>query len=95
MITRMSDVIKQKIEDLQKLLVLNRINILEILYKEDTCVCTMVERLNLKHNLISHHLKTLVDLGYIDNTRNGQHIIYSLLASKRKTINELLDLVNS
>lgn len=90
----MNNITKQKIENLQKLLVLNRIRILKLLYIQDTCVCKMVEKLNLKHNLISHHLKTLVDMGYLKSTRNGQHIMYRLLGSKKKIIKQLLLLIN-
>ena len=75
----MNGTVKKKIEDLQKLLVLNRIKILDLLYKEDTCVCQMVEKLDMKHNLISHHLKTLLDMGYLKSNRKGQHIMYNLV----------------
>jgi ArsR family transcriptional regulator len=90
----MNGVAKKRIEDLQKLLVLNRIKILDLLYKEDTCVCQMVEKLDMKHNLISHHLKTLLDMSYIKSCRNGQHIIYNLIEEKKEIIGELLTLVN-
>ncbi len=90
----MNGTVKKKIEDLQKLLVLNRIKILDLLYKEDTCVCQMVEKLGMKHNLISHHLKTLLDMGYLRSNRNGQHIMYNLVEEKKEIIGELLTLIN-
>ncbi len=90
----MNGTVKKKIEDLQKLLVLNRIKILDLLYIEDTCVCQMVEKLGMKHNLISHHLKTLLDMGYLRSNRNGQHIMYNLVEEKKEIIGELLTLIN-
>ena len=90
----MKEITEERIKELGKLLVLNRILILLLLYKQDTCVCEMVEELNLKHNLISHHLKTLQDMGYIKSKRNGQHIIYSLQESKRESVKNLLLLLN-
>jgi len=90
----MKEIDEKKIKELGKLLVLNRISILLLLYKQDTCVCEMVEELNLKHNLISHHLKTLQDMGYITSRRNGQHIMYSLCQSKRESVRNLLLLLN-
>lgn len=90
----MNGTVKKKIEDLQKLLVLNRIKILDLLYKEDTCVCQMVEKLSKKHNLISHHLKTLLDMGYLKSNRNGQHIMYNLVDDKKEIVGELLTLIN-
>lgn len=89
----MSSISKKNIEDIQKLLVLNRIKILDLLYKEDTCVCQMVEKLNMKHNLISHHLKTLLDMNYIKSNKNGQHVIYNLVDGKRETISKLFNLL--
>lgn len=79
-----------RIEEFQQILVVNRIRILQLLLQDDTCVCQMVQRLQLKHNLISHHLKKLMELGYVKSTRNGQHIIYSLLDAKRKIVAEIL-----
>lgn len=90
----MNEVSKKKIKELQKLLVLNRIRILNLLYQEETCVCQMVDKLGIKHNLISHHLKTLLDMGYLENNRNGQHIIYSLVEDKREIIKAVLILIN-
>ncbi|MBN1374249.1 helix-turn-helix transcriptional regulator [Candidatus Dojkabacteria bacterium] len=85
----------KKIETLRKLLVLNRIKILTLLSQKDTCVCQMVKKLNLKHSLISHHLKTLLDLKYVKTIRNGQHIIYKLIESKRDIVLELLTIINN
>jgi ArsR family transcriptional regulator len=81
------------IKELEKLIVLNRIQILHLLYKKDTCVCQMVKQLDLKHNLISHHLKTLQDMGYISSTKNGQHVMYHLEESKKNIIKNLFKLL--
>lgn len=91
----MDKITENKIEELQKLLVLNRIKILEILYIEETCVCQMVEKLDIKHNLISHHLKTLQDLRYIKSRKNGQHVIYRIDEKKRLAVKELLTLLKN
>jgi len=89
-----NNITKKKIEGLQKLLVLNRIKILGVLYKKDTCVCQMVKKLDMKHNLISHHLKTLLDMGFLKSTRNGQHIMYNLVENKKEMVSELLKFIN-
>ena len=60
-----------------------------LIYKKDTCVCQMVKKLELKHNLISHHLKTLQDMGYISSTKNGQHVMYHLEESKKNIVKNL------
>lgn len=82
------------VEVLKKVLVLNRIKILKLILQEETCVCQMVEKLGLKHNLISHHLKTLMDMGFLISRRKGQHITYRLVESKRNTVIEIMKLIN-
>lgn len=84
----------QKIESLKKILVLNRIEILKLLLEKETCVCQMVNTLNLKHNLISHHLKVLSDMGFIISRRKGQHITYRVVEDKRNLILEIMKLIN-
>jgi len=91
----MKDIKEEKIEEIQKLLVLNRIKILLLLYQKDTCVCQMVKQLNLKHNLISHHLKTLQDMNYISSTKNGKHVIYHLEESKRDIVKNLFSILRN
>ncbi len=85
---------EENIKELERLLVLNRIQILNLLYKKDTCVCQMVKQLDLKHNLISHHLKTLQDMEYISSKKNGQHVMYHLEESKRNIVKNLFKLLN-
>jgi len=82
-----------KAETLKKLLVKVRIKILAMLYKQDTCACKIVEETKLKNNLISHHLKVLSNMGYIEGRRNGTHIMYNLKPSKKILIKKILDLV--
>lgn len=83
----------KNVKELEKLLVINRIQILSLLYKKDTCVCQMVKNLELKHNLISHHLKTLQDMEYISSTKNGQHVMYHLEESKKNIVKNLFKLL--
>lgn len=78
---------------INSLLVPNRLKILKILQKDSTCVCEIVEKLKLKHNLVSHHLKTLQDMNYVESHREGQHIIYSLKNDKRPVVESLMNLI--
>lgn len=90
----LKNVKEENIKEIEKLLVLNRIKILSLLYKKDTCVCQIVKILNLKHNLISHHLKILLDMKYVISKKNGQHVIYHLNESKRDIVKNLFKLLN-
>lgn len=89
----MGETTKKKIKEIESLLQVTRIDILTLLLKEDTCACQIVKKLNLKNNLISHHLKTLQDMGYISSTKNGTHVIYKLNDSKRKTVKILFNIL--
>ena len=84
----------QKIKQIQKVFECNRIKLLTLLLEKETCVCEMVTKTDLKHNLISHHLKTLVDIGFITNRRNGQHVMYNLLESKKPMVVKIMDMIN-
>lgn len=83
----------EKIKKVKQLLVKNRIRILELLLEGETCVCVMVSKLDLKHSLISHHLKILTDSGFIKGDKNGQHVMYKLNKSKVKSVQEIMDLI--
>lgn len=91
----MNEKYKQKTAELKRLLETNRVDILFILFSNNTCVCQMVKNLGLKHNLISHHLKTLQDMGYVSSKRNGTHIIYELTAEKRKNVGKILNFIKN
>lgn len=91
----MTSLTDEKIKSVKKLLVRNRILILDLLLKKETCVCEIVKALDLKHNLISHHLKTLIDMGYVSNRKNGQHVLYKLKRSKYKIVHEMLDVIRN
>lgn len=89
----MSSISENKISKLKRLLEPNRIEILKLLTIEETCVCEMVKKIKIKHNLLSHHLKTLQQDGFIVSTREGQHILYQLDKSKSKTVNAILNII--
>jgi len=91
----MTTKLEQNVDRISRLLSINRIRILDYLFHEEACVCEMVKELKIKHNLLSHHLKILVDMGYLDSKRNGQHIIYALNSDKKDFISDLFNIINS
>ena len=70
----------------------NRLKIICLLKSEPRCVCEIFEFLRLPQNLVSHHLKILLDARIITNERNGKKIIYSL--SQKNTTKLLKKLKN-
>ena len=91
----MTTKLEQNVDRISRLLSINRIRILDYLFHEEACVCEMVKVLDIKHNLLSHHLKSLMDIGYLDAKRNGQHIIYTLVPTKKDFIKDLFKIINS
>ncbi|MCK9416197.1 MAG: helix-turn-helix domain-containing protein [Candidatus Dojkabacteria bacterium] len=85
---------KIKPDVLSKLLENARIKILSMLYQKDTCACEIVNKTKLKNNLISHHLKVLTDMGYIEAKRNGKHMMYNLRPCKRDIVREIFELID-
>lgn len=56
-----------------------RIAILEVLLKQDTCVCgDIVDELPLSQATISQHLKALKEVGLIQGTVEGRNICYCI-----------------
>lgn len=67
----------------------NRLNILRILKKEEQCVCSIWQYLDLPQNLVSHHLKVLKDFGLLDSRKDGKQVIYSLNEKNLKSYKSL------
>ena len=63
-----------------------RLKITCLLTAGPLCVCEIFERLGLPQNLVSHHLKTLLDAGIVSNRRDGKKIIYALSQEKMRNL---------
>ncbi|RNA70108.1 ArsR/SmtB family transcription factor [Alteribacter keqinensis] len=55
-----------------------RLKMLAILYKDDCCVCELVEVFQMSQPSISQHLRKLKQAGIVNERRSGQWIFYSL-----------------
>ncbi len=56
----------------------NRLRILAVLTKTETCVCDLIDELGLPQPLISYHLRKLREAGLVQARREAQWIYYSL-----------------
>lgn len=56
----------------------NRLQIICLLKWWELCVCKIIEALQLKQNLISHHLNLLKNIGLVNTRREGKNIYYKL-----------------
>ena len=56
----------------------NRLRILQILSRRESCVCELIEQLGLTQPLISYHLKRLREAGLVRTRRKAQWVYYSI-----------------
>ena len=65
----------------------NRLRILCILKKNEQCVCKIIENLGISQSLVSHHLKTMKDVGLIKDDKRGLWVYYSLTEKGKRIAN--------
>jgi ArsR family transcriptional regulator, arsenate/arsenite/antimonite-responsive transcriptional repressor len=70
--------IDQAVEALKFLSDRNRLRILSALARAETCVCDLIDELDLPQPLVSYHLRKLRDAGLVRTRRDAQWIYYSL-----------------
>lgn len=56
----------------------NRLRILGMLMQSETCVCEIIDELELPQPLVSYHLRKLRDVGLVKARRKAQWIYYSI-----------------
>lgn len=56
----------------------NRLRILSTLAGAETCVCDLIDQLELPQPLVSYHLRKLREAGLVRSRRQAQWIYYSL-----------------
>jgi len=55
-----------------------RLKLLDLLAGGERCVCELQGTMDLSQPLLSHHLKTLKDAGFLDARREGRWMYYRL-----------------
>jgi ArsR family transcriptional regulator len=56
----------------------NRLRILQILAARESCVCELVDQIDMPQPLISYHLRRLREAGLVRTRRKAQWIYYSI-----------------
>ncbi len=68
----------QTVETLRFLSDKNRLRILTALTRSETCVCDLIEELELPQPLVSYHLGKMRAAGLVRSRRDAQWVYYSL-----------------
>ena len=56
----------------------NRLRILKILSQRESCVCELIQQLDLAQPLVSYHLRRLRETGLVRTRRKAQWVYYSI-----------------
>lgn len=56
----------------------NRLRVLRILSRRESCVCELIEQIGLTQPLISYHLRRLREAGLVRTRRKAQWVYYSI-----------------
>ena len=66
----------------------NRLEIIELLLKGETCGCTLIDKLTISQPTLSYHLKTITKAGLATAKREGNWIKHYIDKSK---IDEMIE----
>ncbi|MBW4555388.1 MAG: metalloregulator ArsR/SmtB family transcription factor [Trichormus sp. ATA11-4-KO1] len=67
-----------------------RISVLELLRKQEQCVCDLCDALGVSQSKLSFHLKTLKEAGLVKARQEGRWIYYSLHVSQFAILEQYL-----
>lgn len=65
----------------------NRLEIVELLLKGETCGCTLIDKLPISQPTLSYHLKTITNAGLAQAKRDGNWIKHFV---NRDKINDMI-----
>ncbi|MBZ4655168.1 MAG: winged helix-turn-helix transcriptional regulator [Peptococcaceae bacterium] len=71
----------------------NRFKILQMVARQEMCVCDLTEAFRLTQPTISHHLKVLAEAGLITVEKRGKWCFYTLNQQSIRNLHDLLDKV--
>jgi len=73
----------------------NKIIILHTLFQcsDYLCGCDLIARIEIPKNLLSYHIKSLRELGLIEETRCGQKKQYRITEDQREKVKSILTIL--
>ena len=66
----------------------NRLEIVELLLKGETCGCTLIDKLSISQPTLSYHLKTITKSGLASAKRDGNWIKHFI---DREKLNDMIE----
>ena len=71
----------------------NRLKIIELLIKGETCGCTLIDNLPISQPTLSYHLKMISEAGLATSKREGNWIKYFINKDKLSEISNFINLI--
>lgn len=62
---------------------------------EEACVCDLIEPVGLSQPTVSHHLKILMEAGFLTRSKRGTWAYYKLVPGALGQLSQLLDVTGS
>ena len=66
----------------------NKLNIFVMLIEKELCICEIIEKLNMKQNMVSHHVGILKRAWILNSRKDGTKVFYSINQEKYMEIKE-------
>ncbi|WP_210508916.1 metalloregulator ArsR/SmtB family transcription factor [Naasia sp. SYSU D00057] len=85
-----ADLLARKLKALADPARLRLLSIVAASPEDEACVCDLTEPVGLSQPTVSHHLKVLVDAGYLTRSRRGTWAYYRLVPGSLDAVSKLL-----
>ncbi len=72
-----------------------RLEILDLLSCDELCGCDLLEHFEFSQPTLSHHMKVLVNSGFVTKRKDGNKVMYELNHEVMSKVGNQLELINS
>lgn len=73
----------------------NRLKIIELLIKGETCGCTLIDKLTISQPTLSYHLKMISEAGIARSEKSGNWIHYYINKEKLSEIISFIEMIKN
>lgn len=89
-----ADVLARKLKALADPTRLRLVSIVAASEGEEACVCDLIEPVGLRQPTVSHHLKILMEAGFLTRSKRGTWAYYKLVPGALDELSQLLEVTS-
>lgn len=71
----------------------NKLRIFLMLKEKELCICEIIEKMNIKQNMVSHHVSILKRAGILKSRKDWAKVYYSICTNMYEKIKENIALL--